>query len=218
MLNLQRVTLVVVAGLILLPTASHAQKIRTFSGTPTAQELIDVLKPKNPRRGVAPEGATCEVFRQPEVKKRGVGLTETTLPESEQPPDIAALHVTFAFNSAEISTQAKPTLEAMAEALNSKELQGNCIQIEGHTDNKGTDEYNQKLSRRRAESVVAYLTQQLKVDQRYLFPVGKGEAYPIATNDSDEGREQNRRVQLMNRGYPTNSKAQSEDDGWGDKR
>lgn len=218
MLSMRTVMLGMLAGLILFPTTSNAQKIRTFSKTPTAQELIDTLKSKNPLRNAVPKEATCAVFRQPEGPKRGVEMTEKQSGESEHAPGIAALRVTFAFNSAEISSQAKPTLKAMAEALNDKELRGSCIQIEGHTDSKGTDEYNLKLSQRRAESIVSYLTHQLKVEQKYLIPVGKGESVPAATNDTDEGREQNRRVQLVNRGYATVSKGQNPDDqGWSDK-
>lgn len=219
MLNLQWMTLGMLAGLILFPTTSNAQKIRTFSGTPTAQELIETLKPKISRGvGVAPAGATCEVFRQPEAPKRGVGMAEKQAPEPEPVADIAILHVNFAFNSAAILAQEKPKLKVMADALNSKGLQGSCFQIEGHTDSKGTDEYNLKLSQRRAESIVAYLTNQLKVDPKYIFPVGKGESEPVATNDTDEGRAQNRRVQMKNRGYPTVSKKHNpDDDGWSER-
>jgi len=217
MLSIQRVMLGVLVGVMLFPTTSHAQKKLTYE-TLTAQQIIEKLKPKIPNRGVAPDGATCAVFRQTEGQMRGVGMTEKPAVESERVPDIVALRVTFAFNSAEISPRAKPVLKVMAEALHSKELQGSCIQIEGHTDSKGTDEYNLKLSQRRAESIVAYLANQLKVGKKYLIPVGKGETEPIANNETDEGREQNRRVQLVNRGYATEAKTQSSDEqGWKEK-
>lgn len=67
------------------------------------------------------------------------------------------------------------------------------VTIEGHTDAQGNDEYNLKLSERRAAAVVAYLTRQGIAASR-LRPVGKGESEPVASNDTPEGRKENRRV------------------------
>src|SRR5439155_26742044 len=70
------------------------------------------------------------------------------------------------------------------------------LQVEGHTDAVGTDEYNQSLSERRASAVRDYLVQQgiaaNSVDAR-----GFGKTQPIATNETGEGRQQNRRVELV---------------------
>jgi OOP family OmpA-OmpF porin len=115
--------------------------------------------------------------------------------------DIAAIHVNFAFNSARLLPETLPTLRRLGEALKSTELETSCIQIEGHTDSIGSDDYNLKLSQRRAESVVRYLTQQVGVKADRLSPVGKGKQEPIATNVTDAGRRKNRRVQIVNLGY-----------------
>jgi outer membrane protein OmpA-like peptidoglycan-associated protein len=68
--------------------------------------------------------------------------------------------------------------------------------IEGHTDNVGNDDLNQSLSQRRADSVKSYLVNQ-GVGSARLSASGKGEGTPISGNDSDTGRQQNRRVEVI---------------------
>lgn len=80
-------------------------------------------------------------------------------------------------------------------ALVLKEYDKTLIEIAGHTDNKGTNEHNQSLSQRRAESVARYLTTR-GVKAERLLPVGAGETHPVASNDNETGRTQNRRVEL----------------------
>ncbi len=69
------------------------------------------------------------------------------------------------------------------------------LTIVGHTDNVGTDEYNQRLSQRRALSVAQYLESK-RVDPLRLATAGKGETQPVASNASESGRQANRRVQI----------------------
>ena len=69
------------------------------------------------------------------------------------------------------------------------------IEISGHTDSKGSDSYNKDLSQGRAESVVSYLTEH-GIDGFRMVPKGYGEEKPVATNDTDEGRAENRRVEF----------------------
>jgi outer membrane protein OmpA-like peptidoglycan-associated protein len=70
------------------------------------------------------------------------------------------------------------------------------IDIEGHTDSVGGDEYNQGLSERRADSVRAYLVQQ-KVSPSVVGTAGFGESKPVASNGTSAGRQQNRRVEIV---------------------
>jgi outer membrane protein OmpA-like peptidoglycan-associated protein len=70
------------------------------------------------------------------------------------------------------------------------------IEVEGHTDSVGSDDYNQRLSERRAESVRAYLLQQ-NIPPQEVATAGFGEARPVATNGTAAGRQQNRRVELV---------------------
>ncbi len=68
------------------------------------------------------------------------------------------------------------------------------VEIQGHTDNTGSKTLNKKLSQARADAVKAYLTNNLKVDSSRLTSVGYGDEQPISDNNTDEGRQQNRRV------------------------
>jgi len=101
--------------------------------------------------------------------------------------------VTFAFDSAKLTDDATPILDAAVSAL--EEAGDVQVSIEGHTDAIGTEEYNLGLSRRRAASVRTYLEEK-GIDGTRLDTVGYGEAQPVATNDTKEGRAQNRRVEL----------------------
>jgi outer membrane protein OmpA-like peptidoglycan-associated protein len=69
------------------------------------------------------------------------------------------------------------------------------VEISGHTDNVGGDEYNQKLSENRAKAVVEYLAGK-GISRDRLIYTGYGKQQPIATNDSPEGRQENRRTEF----------------------
>ena len=70
------------------------------------------------------------------------------------------------------------------------------IVIEGHTDSRGSDEYNQQLSERRAQAVASALIAR-GIPQDSLRTLGRGKAYPVASNDTPEGRQQNRRIEII---------------------
>jgi len=99
----------------------------------------------------------------------------------------------FAFDSAELTAEDKATLDTVAARL--KELQFVEGTATGHTDSVGTAEYNQKLSERRAQAVVDYLAAK-GVGQGRMKAIGMGLTKPIATNETEEGRAQNRRVTI----------------------
>jgi outer membrane protein OmpA-like peptidoglycan-associated protein len=69
------------------------------------------------------------------------------------------------------------------------------IEVAGHTDSVGSDAYNQQLSERRANSVASYLSGH-GVDRSRMVTIGAGEGHPVAANDTDAGRAQNRRVEI----------------------
>ena len=76
-----------------------------------------------------------------------------------------------------------------------KEYDKTVIEVAGHTDSSGSDQYNQALSERRAKSVAGYLASHGVKTQR-LITIGAGEGHPVASNDTEEGRAENRRVEL----------------------
>jgi len=102
-------------------------------------------------------------------------------------------NITFATNSAGLNAEFFEVLDSVALVVN--EFEQTVIEVAGHTDSTGSDAYNQTLSEQRAGAVAAYLnTRQVRGDR--IITVGMGEARPIATNDTAEGRQANRRVEL----------------------
>lgn len=101
--------------------------------------------------------------------------------------------VTFGFNQYELKNEFNELLNTVAEAINmAPELN---VEVVGHTDNVGTAKYNYKLSEKRAKTVADYLISNgVKKDRLVVKGVGFDE--PIATNDTEEGRAQNRRVEI----------------------
>jgi OOP family OmpA-OmpF porin len=102
--------------------------------------------------------------------------------------------VNFDFDKATIRPDAKVILDEAAAIL--KRNPDAKVSVDGHTDNIGTAAYNQKLSERRAASVVDYLSKQ-GVDKASLTPRGFGLNNPVAPNTTAEGRAKNRRVELL---------------------
>jgi len=112
-------------------------------------------------------------------------------------PEIPDLQgVNFEFDKADLTAEGKSILDRGAAMLESNPSVR--VEIVGHTDSRGSDEYNQGLSDRRAESVRAYLESKGIAANR-LSASGRGESAPVASNDTDEGRAQNRRVELTAR-------------------
>jgi outer membrane protein OmpA-like peptidoglycan-associated protein len=101
--------------------------------------------------------------------------------------------VTFAFDSATLNSQFHPVLDKVAATL--AEYDKTVIEVAGHTDSVGSDSYNQQLSERRANSVATYLTGH-GVNRTRMVTIGAGEGHPVASNDTDDGRSQNRRVEI----------------------
>lgn len=101
--------------------------------------------------------------------------------------------ILFKFDSSKLQPVAKTNIESLAKILN--KYPDTNILIEGDTDNTGTDEYNKKLSERRAQAVADY-QKGLGIDGSRISTVGLGELNPVASNDTDFGRTQNRRVEV----------------------
>ena len=101
--------------------------------------------------------------------------------------------ILFAVDSAELQPEARTTIERMAKVL--QDYPDSNILIEGDTDNTGATEYNQKLSERRAQAVADY-HMRLGIARSRISTVGLGESNPVSSNDTVDGRQQNRRVEV----------------------
>jgi outer membrane protein OmpA-like peptidoglycan-associated protein len=101
--------------------------------------------------------------------------------------------ITFATDSAEVQPQFRPTLDRVADVLD--RYNQTYVDVYGHTDSTGSAQYNQGLSERRADAVADYLVSR-GVEAARLETLGYGFSQPIATNDTPEGRAQNRRVEI----------------------
>lgn len=135
----------------------------------------------------------CSFARQ--EKSRGISV-------SVRPPvKAAATKIFFAFNSAEILPESHLLLDNLGKALKSQPLSLCCFQIVGHTDDTGSDAFNDGLSLRRAEAVVRYLATRFGIEAGRLEPVGRGERQPMEGNSTEAGRSKNRRVEIENLGY-----------------
>jgi len=101
----------------------------------------------------------------------------------------------FDFNKTTIKPESHQALADAAKIMTDNP--GIKVEIQGHTDWIGSDEYNQKLSEGRAQAVVTYLVQNFGIDINRLTGKGYGESRPIASNDTEDGRALNRRVEFV---------------------
>lgn len=165
-------TSVLVAGSVFLSTLGFtAQALAEDFGhrTPTAEEIIRSLDPPK-MRGIRP-GAAAKTMPRPSI----------------------SMELQFDFNSAKIAQTEEERLNIVAEALRADQLSQKRFEIIGHTDAKGSEQYNQKLSENRAEAVVKYLVDQ-GVAKNRLKIVGKGESE--LKNKADPEAAENRRVEI----------------------
>ncbi len=127
------------------------------------------------------------------------GLTETErirreLRNADNFQPLRAESIQFGFDRTDLSEESIRTLDELASLA--KSTKRYVIEVQGFTDDVGSEKYNLELSHRRADAVVRYLTMVHKIPLARVFEVGYGEDQPVAPNDSREGREQNRRVEV----------------------
>ncbi len=104
--------------------------------------------------------------------------------------------VRFGFDKASLSDEARAALDQFAQPLVGNN-EGVYIEIQGHTDSVGSEQYNEELGLERAEAVRRYLNMQHKLALHRMSVISYGESAPVTTNDGREGRAQNRRVVLV---------------------
>lgn len=143
--------------------------------------------------GTAVDGVGCPLPPEPEPACTPTGEGGIDLRGCEAGDVLVLRGVNFEFDEDRLTVNARTLLDDVVAALEAApEIE---VEIAGHTDSLGSEAYNQGLSERRARAVREYLVSQ-GIDAERLSERGYGEAEPIADNDSEEGRELNRRVEL----------------------
>jgi outer membrane protein OmpA-like peptidoglycan-associated protein len=149
----------------------------------------------------SPEDLARALFAEPAapVRTRGVGPVQS--PSSMAlPKPVVTLNVLFAPNSATVPPASYAEVDKLGTVLSWPQYQDYRIQLEGHTDSQGNERKNQQLSEKRVQSIKQYLTQRFQIAPERIQAVGYGSSKPIASNDTPEGRNQNRRVEVTNLG------------------
>jgi len=179
-------TLVLLLTMMSLPGLSYAQgagALTDSQGKNSAEDLARAL--------FAEPGAA--------VRTRGVGPVQS--PQAMAiPKPVVTLNVLFAPNSATVPPASYAEVDKLGTVLSWPQYTDYRIQLEGHTDNQGNERKNQQLSERRVQSIKQYLTQRFQIAPERIQAVGYGPSKPIAPNDTPEGRNQNRRVEVTNLG------------------
>ncbi len=171
--------------------------------------IINALKPaEDPGLG-ATRGIKLGVSPAPQPTLAAPASAAPTAPRplAARPPSDAGasgpsvnLTVNFPSGSADLTPEAKASLDALGRALASRDLASFRFRIEGHTDNVGSREQNLMLSQQRAEAVVAYLTGQYRVAPVRLRAIGMGQERPLIQTPPQTPEPRNRRVQVINLG------------------
>lgn len=170
----------------------------------TDQQIIDKLKtPKLTRSLSGPAAETTALSQTDAAFINRIRKTRSlSVADREQVASIAKtrpavdLEINFEYNSASVSPTAQPQLHSLGKALTSAELSGSIFMLGGHTDAKGSDNYNQSLSERRAETVKKFLTENYKIPAENLVSAGYGKSE--LKNKADPTAAENRRVQVIN--------------------
>jgi outer membrane protein OmpA-like peptidoglycan-associated protein len=176
-------------------TPAFAQELETDG-------IVRALRRRRKRGQISdengPEYQTVERLRQVR-RRRGLNLQERgALYEATRNMPQVEMEIFFAFDSSTVAPEAMRALDKLGAALRDSDLRLDRFIIAGHTDGKGSAEYNHALSERRAMAVATYLTNKFRLASDSLLTVGYGFERPKNATDPLAG--ENRRVQVVNAG------------------
>jgi OOP family OmpA-OmpF porin len=137
------------------------------------------------------DGVTDNIDKCPDTPKN-IKVDKVGCPIPIKERISITLQIEFDYDKDDVRPEYNSQIEEVANFL--KAYPDKDVSLEGHTDSEGSDAYNDDLSKRRAESVKNVLTETFGVDAARIATEGYGEARPVATNETPEGRQQNRRV------------------------
>lgn len=173
----------------------------------SADQISKALQSKPLTRGLSTGTQQVDTAAQAKEAKfidslRNRSTRSLSLGEREEVAQLAAskpkidLVIQFDYNSAEISKNSMQAVQELGKALSDPSLKGSTFVVAGHTDAIGSDEYNQGLSERRADTIKRYLTEKFGINGSDLVTVGYGETKPKDANAPMDPT--NRRVQVVN--------------------
>jgi outer membrane protein OmpA-like peptidoglycan-associated protein len=142
-------------------------------------------------------GARADAIEVADITS-ALAVARGTRIEPTAPPTVR-LPIFFEFNSTTLRPEAHALLDKVGAALASDDLATFRFSVEGHTDSVGSEGFNDQLSRDRAAAVKTYLLARGVPEER-LSTIGHGETTPVASNQTDNGRQRNRRVEVINLG------------------
>ena len=173
---------------------------------PTEADIVNALTPKPVMRslsiGAAPARASTSddtafiesIQSRPSRSLSSDDRAKIAVIASAKPS--IDLEIPFDYNSAKIGVRTEPAVRRLGAALARPELNGGTFLIGGHTDGRGSDQYNQGLSERRAEAVKRFIVQNYKLPPKALISLGYGKSR--MKNAKDPMAEENRRVEVTN--------------------
>jgi len=171
-----------------LPAPSQAQELTgstDFRGR-VGYSVEDIAQALFPQETSAP-------------RTRGIGPPPTR-PSMPTPRPAVTLNVLFGSNSDVVPPASYAEIDKLGTLLSWPQYTDYRIQLEGHTDSQGSARKNQALSEKRVQNIKTYLVQHFHLAPERILAVGYGPTKPIASNDTPEGRSQNRRVEVVNLG------------------
>jgi outer membrane protein OmpA-like peptidoglycan-associated protein len=180
-------TLMPLLAMLALPAPSQAQGIAgstDFRG----------------RVGYSVEDIAQALFPQETSAPRTRGIGPPPRPSMAAPRPAVTLNVLFGSNSDAIPSASYAEIDKLGTLLSWPQYTDYRIQLEGHTDSQGSARKNQALSEKRVQNIKTYLVQHFRLAPERILAVGYGSTRPIATNDTPDGRSQNRRVEVVNLG------------------
>jgi OOP family OmpA-OmpF porin len=140
-------------------------------------------------------GAMPEIIIDKRISDCGANQKAIVTKKTKKAKVTIALNVEFATGKAIVNERYYDNIKNVADFM--KDNPKSTITIEGHTDSVGNAVYNKKLSLQRAKSVRQYIIDKFGIDGKRIKAVGYGKTQPIATNDTEEGRQKNRRVEAV---------------------
>lgn len=201
-------TLAMITAMVLSLSACETMKntmdsMNIFEDDKPSAASSDVDVTADPRKhavmragvdAVAPESIGDYMDQQEAKLRRQLAGTDVTVTRIGETIILSMPgSATFASGSSSVDSEFFPVLESVAVVLD--EFDQTYVDVIGHTDSKGSREYNQRLSEKRARSVASYFESREVISERVMAD-GMGEANPIAPNDTRAGRAQNRRVEI----------------------